>query len=186
MDVLTSETCWALHKEIIKQVTSSWSLFTQDDARSNKHKINLYVYKVNSPRKLNWTQSPWTFQILCETNSWNIQYEANGSCITFASTTKKSHVPFLVQFQSDCLGCRQPNVRCGLPNCLRMDSSRLNLPWTEILNFPLASLLLVVLMANSHFSCGVSRLTLEWHTASRTFGSTHLNTRHNVDLDTRR
>jgi len=29
MDVLTSETCWALNKEIIKQVTSSWSLFTQ-------------------------------------------------------------------------------------------------------------------------------------------------------------
>ena len=29
MDVLTSETCWAINKEIIKQVTSSWSLFTQ-------------------------------------------------------------------------------------------------------------------------------------------------------------
>ena len=29
VDVLTSETCWALNKEIIKQVTSSWSLFIQ-------------------------------------------------------------------------------------------------------------------------------------------------------------
>jgi len=29
VDVLTSETCWALSKEIIKQVTTSWSLFTQ-------------------------------------------------------------------------------------------------------------------------------------------------------------
>ena len=29
MYVLTYETCWALSKEIIKQVTSSWSLFTQ-------------------------------------------------------------------------------------------------------------------------------------------------------------
>jgi len=29
MDVLTSETCWALNKIIIKQVASSWSLFTQ-------------------------------------------------------------------------------------------------------------------------------------------------------------
>ena len=29
MNVLTSETCWALNKGIIKQVTSSWSLFTQ-------------------------------------------------------------------------------------------------------------------------------------------------------------
>ena len=29
MDVLTSETCWALNKVIIKQVASSWSHFTQ-------------------------------------------------------------------------------------------------------------------------------------------------------------
>ena len=29
MDVLTSETCWGLNNEIIKQVTSSWSLFIQ-------------------------------------------------------------------------------------------------------------------------------------------------------------
>jgi len=29
MDVLTSETCWALYNEIIKQVTSSWSFFIQ-------------------------------------------------------------------------------------------------------------------------------------------------------------
>jgi len=28
MDVLTSETCWALNNEIIKQVTSSWSLYS--------------------------------------------------------------------------------------------------------------------------------------------------------------
>ena len=29
MDVLTSEICWALNNEIIKQLTSSWSLFIQ-------------------------------------------------------------------------------------------------------------------------------------------------------------
>ena len=29
MDVLTSETCSALNNEILKQVTSSWSLFIQ-------------------------------------------------------------------------------------------------------------------------------------------------------------
>ena len=29
MDVLTSETCWAVNNEIIKQVTSSWSPFIQ-------------------------------------------------------------------------------------------------------------------------------------------------------------
>jgi len=44
MDVLTSETCWALNKVIIKQVASSWSLSLfnyQDDARSNKYKLPL-------------------------------------------------------------------------------------------------------------------------------------------------
>jgi len=30
MDVLTSETCWALSKLIKKQVTSSWSIFIQE------------------------------------------------------------------------------------------------------------------------------------------------------------
>ena len=29
MDVLTFETCWALNNEMIKQVTSSWSIFIQ-------------------------------------------------------------------------------------------------------------------------------------------------------------
>ena len=29
MDVLTLETCWAVNSEIIKQVTSSWSIFIQ-------------------------------------------------------------------------------------------------------------------------------------------------------------
>jgi hypothetical protein len=29
MDVLTFETCWAVNSEIIKQVTSSWSIFIQ-------------------------------------------------------------------------------------------------------------------------------------------------------------
>jgi hypothetical protein len=39
MDVLTSETCWALNNEIKKQVTSSWSLFNQ--LRENK---NVYTH----------------------------------------------------------------------------------------------------------------------------------------------
>ena len=47
MDVLTFETCWAVKREIIKQVTSSWSIFSHlsNDARSNKHKI--YYIKLN-------------------------------------------------------------------------------------------------------------------------------------------
>ena len=38
MDVLTSETCWALNKVIIKQVASSLSLFTQQ----------LYIYHMEA------------------------------------------------------------------------------------------------------------------------------------------
>ena len=37
MDVLTSEIYWALNKEIIKQVTSSWSFFIQLSRRCTVH-----------------------------------------------------------------------------------------------------------------------------------------------------
>ena len=40
MDVLTPGTCWALNNEIIKQVTSSWSLFTQNKVRGFNFKIS--------------------------------------------------------------------------------------------------------------------------------------------------
>ena len=43
MDVLTSETCLALNNEIIKQVTSSWSLFIQ--LRNYVLMFYLYVNK---------------------------------------------------------------------------------------------------------------------------------------------
>ena len=54
MDVLASETCWALSKEIIKQVTSSWSLFTQQ----NFMLLNLipaisdYITAINTDNRL--------------------------------------------------------------------------------------------------------------------------------------
>jgi len=49
MDVLTSETCWALNNEIIKQVTSSWSLFIQQiSIVSRWNLINSFV-----PRSFN-------------------------------------------------------------------------------------------------------------------------------------
>ena len=41
MNVLTSKTCWALNKEIIKQVTSSWSLFIQLETIYIKSKLKL-------------------------------------------------------------------------------------------------------------------------------------------------
>ena len=86
MDVLTSETCWALNNEITKQVTSSWSLFIQyneiinkwhqvglslfnyqDDARSNEHKTNFLSAELRIilsgpclwlpfPRRTSWSQ----------------------------------------------------------------------------------------------------------------------------------
>ena len=40
MDVLTSETCLALSNEIIKQVTSSWSIFIQLQSHLQIHKLN--------------------------------------------------------------------------------------------------------------------------------------------------
>jgi len=39
MDVLTSETCWALNNEIIKQMTSSWSVFIQQMSYLQQHKF---------------------------------------------------------------------------------------------------------------------------------------------------
>jgi len=41
MDVLTSEACWALNNEIIKQVTSSWSLFIQLTKNSFKKRVQI-------------------------------------------------------------------------------------------------------------------------------------------------
>jgi len=44
MDVFTSETCWALNKEIIKQMTSSWSLSTQLCVSVLSYKVYLCLW----------------------------------------------------------------------------------------------------------------------------------------------
>ena len=57
MDVLTSETCWALSNEIIKQVASSWSLFTHppiDIYMIRKYYIQGCIVKQNRLRCFNW------------------------------------------------------------------------------------------------------------------------------------
>jgi len=46
MDVLTSETCWALNKVIIKQVASSWSLFTQLITQLYKTYLKYFMYNL--------------------------------------------------------------------------------------------------------------------------------------------
>ena len=52
MDVLTSETCWAWNNEIIKQVTSSWSLFIQQTT------CVIYAHGLQCEK---WTELPSLF-----------------------------------------------------------------------------------------------------------------------------
>ena len=54
MDVLTSETCWALNNEIIKQVTSNLSLFIQPDKpkfHSHTKRVCIYFHRRQSGSK---------------------------------------------------------------------------------------------------------------------------------------
>ena len=66
MDVLTSETCWALNKITIKQVASSWSLFTQ-----------LSNHVVNCKHRLTEHSSTQTVFVFCVILPVNIQYFHN-------------------------------------------------------------------------------------------------------------
>jgi len=61
MDVLTSETCWALYKEIIKQVTSSWSLFTQVSFKITR----IIVVSLSSNLKFYENPSSWNRRFSC-------------------------------------------------------------------------------------------------------------------------
>jgi len=56
-DVLTSETCWALNNEIIKQVTSSWSLFIQLSS------LQLFMREIQSDRPNKRWWSPIVIKI---------------------------------------------------------------------------------------------------------------------------
>ena len=68
MDVLTSETCWALNKVIIKQVASSWSLFTQ---------LWQYSSSSSSPSVAAATRGWKPLQALSFFNGADLSYEAN-------------------------------------------------------------------------------------------------------------
>jgi len=70
MDVLTSETCSALNKEIIKQVISSWSLFTQ--VSSCVEKVTLAINR--RPRRKSRSKYK-TKKYLCRVNRRIIFYE---------------------------------------------------------------------------------------------------------------
>ena len=69
MDVLTSETCWALNNEIKKQVTSSWFLFIHADSSSA---VPYIVFTTARHLSLSWAWSihaisfrPFTVRSVC-------------------------------------------------------------------------------------------------------------------------
>jgi len=69
MDVLTSETCWALNNEIKKQVTSSWPLFIQLDKSSliihqcTSHTLLCQFHKSSFPAELSNNQGVQIFSL---------------------------------------------------------------------------------------------------------------------------
>ena len=72
MDVLTSETCWALNKVILKQVASSWSLFTQPQMSLNTTyemanwrlvSLRRYFERLCGQQPLDCSSVPFTVQI---------------------------------------------------------------------------------------------------------------------------
>ena len=72
MDVLTYETCWALNNEIIKQLTSSWSLFIQLSFSSTFYRsfasspcfLNAFLALPSTPFILLISSSSFTFLLL--------------------------------------------------------------------------------------------------------------------------
>jgi len=84
MDVLTSETYWALNNEMNK---SKWhqvglSLFNyQDDARSNKHKIEKTTLQISlqnkRTREESWIGRVWEVQIIRSKNFIDMSWVYN-------------------------------------------------------------------------------------------------------------
>ena len=81
MDVLTSETCWTLNDEIIKQVTSSWSLFTQ--LSRNKFTTSTLYSTIATPSNfIRCTYVPYS--------SWYIEYQI------WVSSTTDVEISFII------------------------------------------------------------------------------------------
>ena len=88
MDVLTSETCWAVNSEIIKQVTSSWSIFIQLSRRCtgpiNIRFTNVTVVSLlSSP--LHFERQVFTYIILYHDYKSSIIHTSFRSCTLNAS-----------------------------------------------------------------------------------------------------
>ena len=68
MDVLTLKTCWALTNEIIKQVTSSWSLFVQ--------LVEMYFGFSSGEDTLHSCEATWELCAVCKDGSTSHFYES--------------------------------------------------------------------------------------------------------------
>jgi len=75
MDVLPFETCWAVNSEIIKQVTSSWSIFihqfsynvifrTSTNNASHNFKFTLFISKLTLVFAEQLLQEEWVVSLL--------------------------------------------------------------------------------------------------------------------------
>jgi len=63
MDILIFEKCWAVNSEIIKQVTSSWSIFTQLSVNTLHQLTALKFIEIYTPIYA------WLFQVVCDFHS---------------------------------------------------------------------------------------------------------------------
>jgi len=75
VDVLTSETCWALNNEILKQVTWSWSLFLQIPKKLHAFCENP-VFSTVFNRPCRWPRS-WVSSIQSTLSSYFLKIQFN-------------------------------------------------------------------------------------------------------------
>jgi len=140
MDVLTSETCWAVNNEIIKQVTSSWSLFIQlpslhflfNALTILMISVSLCFYSMPFPtailqlycsRSTLFATFHWTrclYKLLCHHNSSNAMSEKPA---IFPQTQVTSNFPNvliakLVQMMCQSVNMSGPTFICSIFNLM--------------------------------------------------------------------
>ena len=132
MDVLTFETCWALNNEMIKQVTSSWSIFIQR-LSSNALHISLPVsYQkgyVSEARPLVTCTAHWLISVLPKRPSQLVP--------DFAWRRKDDELPIFYIFNAKFVGLTQ---LCAVWKCLGIESTalrvlKLDSKWWLMLSF---------------------------------------------------
>jgi len=117
MDVLTSETCWALNNETKKQVTSSWSLFIQQSWIFGFSRWGLFD-QVNDYQLL--TDDSWSFllfQCLCSAFPRDLLFCKLEGCRLFSPKRwwLDTRLYGVTSFIHLCLGLRISLVPSVLP-----------------------------------------------------------------------